>query len=225
MKRKYFELIEQYFNGEMTPDEISAFEKELEKDPELGKAFREYQQILEALKDTETLELRAKLKKIREGKMKPGSRKRFMDLNNNWIWMAALLTIAVSFTIVLSLMVYNVRHHDRRTVATGNIKGGITPGLNAELMKYGMRTHGMKLVHPADTSSMIVRGDLLFEWTVDSTYNLLLDVMNSDGKIVFKSRRHLTSPYLFTKDLKEGFYIFRFRDNKETFSLSMFYMR
>jgi len=39
MKSKYFELIEQYFNGEMTPDEISAFEKELEKDPEFPEAI------------------------------------------------------------------------------------------------------------------------------------------------------------------------------------------
>ena len=78
MKTNYLQVLEKYFNGEMTPEEMSELEQNREKDPGLNDAFREYEQVLESLRDIETLELRRKLKELREQDMKSGRRSRFI---------------------------------------------------------------------------------------------------------------------------------------------------
>ena len=225
MKTKYLDLFEKFSNGEMTSEEASSFEQQLKDDAEMAAAYQEYGQILEALDDKETLSLMAKLREIREEESKKGGRHRFLNTGNNWIWLAALLTIVVSFTIIVSMLIYNYTTNRKNTKLTAAaMEEKARANLNAELMKYGMRTHGMTLEEPSDSSSFIVKGDIFFKWTVDSTYNLLMDVLDDEGKIVFKSHRPIESPFVFRKKLKEGIYIFRFRDDKETFNVIALYL-
>jgi hypothetical protein len=199
-------------------------EQNREKDPGLNEAFREYEQVLESLKDSEILELRKKLRELREQDIKSGRRSRFMDGSGNWMWLAAVLTIVLSFTIIIGLLVRQLE--DNATVAS------IIPmekqsfeNLNKELMKFGIRDHGMTLEIPKDHSIHRKRGYIRFQWSVDSTYNLLLDVIDREGNVVFVSDRPLESPYFFRKKMKSGMYIFRFRDDKEAFNLSVLYLK
>ncbi len=225
MKTIYLDYLEKYFNGEMSPEEIEEFELRIREEPELEKAFHEYQQILDALSDKSIIELRSKLKKIREEEPGSGTFYRFLEGNQNLVWLAALLLIVLSFTTVIVLLIKSY-DQDLEYVAEyrqDDVQALIN--LNNELMKYKMRSHGQVILSPNDTNSIFVEGDINFEWAVDSTYNLLLDVIRKDGRVVFVSPRPLESPYVFRMDLDEGIYVFRFRDDKETFSLTVMYVK
>lgn len=225
MKTNYLHLFEKYSNGEMSPDEEAVFKQQLEQDPTMESAFREYQQILEALDDPEMLNLRLKLRKLKEDESVKRNRYPFLNSGNNWVWLAALLTIVAGFTIAITLLVtnYSDRRHDPITYVDYFAQKA-RESLNAELMKYGTRKDGMHLVTPSDSSYFFVDGPVLFEWTVDSTYNMLMDVLDYRGKVVFRSYRPIQSPFLFTKELKTGMYIFRFRDNTGTYNLLSLYL-
>ena len=180
---------------------------------------------MDALKDADVLSLRLKLKEISEEENEEGGRKRFLGNGRNWLWLAALLLILVSFGIVTALLVKDIQREKQLMADYMNDEMYSVSGLNKELMKYGMRSHGQVIQSPSDTCNMIMEGDILFSWTVDSTYNLLLDVINREGKVVFESYRPVQSPYLFENNYPEGIYVFRFRNDKETFSLTMVYLK
>jgi hypothetical protein len=225
MKANYLQLFEKYSNGEMSPSEEAAFTQQLQEDPAMQHDFKEYQQIIEALDDPEMLNLRLKLRKIREEESVKRNRYPFLNSGNNWVWLAALLTIIAGFTITITLLVtnYSDRRHDPLTYVD-YFEQKARESLNEELMKYGTRKGGMHLVTPSDSAYFFVEGPVLFEWTVDSTYNMLMDVLDYRGKVVFKSYRPIQSPFLFTRELKTGMYIFRFRDNTGTYNLVSLYL-
>jgi hypothetical protein len=222
MKTRHLKLLEKFYNGEMSPEEISAFELNRKNDPELERAFIEYQQILESLKDTELLSLRKKLNEIREEGSRPGDIISFFRGDNNWVWLAALLTIIVAITFVINLLVQEVRQTEPAALSEVIMPdSSAIDKLSVELRKYSMRKHGMEMQVPTVTAGLFRRENILFSWTVDSTYNLLLDVIDKEGNVVFVSYRPIESPYVFKRRMKSGSYIFRFRDDKETFGLVM----
>jgi hypothetical protein len=224
MKKIYLDLLERYHNGEMTPGEMTAFESSLADDPELSKAFDEYKLILEALKDTEVIDLRTKLRGLMEEKPGEYKKTRFLE-GGNWLWLAALITLFLGLSVVVTLLVKETRSVKRLTAENVYEEMTNVSGLNKELMKFALRGHGQIIHTPSDTCNIIMEGDVLFTWSVDSTYNLLLDVINREGKVVFVSHRPLQSPFLFKNNLEEGIYVFRFRDSKEAFSLTVMYLK
>lgn len=224
MKKIYLDLLEKYHNGEMTPVEMAAFDLSVKDDPELATAYKEYKVILEALKDSEVINLRSKLREIMDDGPGHNRKNRFLE-GGNWLWLAALFTLFLGLSVIIVLMTREARVEKMITAENLHEEMENMSGLNKELMKYGMRGHGQLIHTPSDTSNIIREGDVYFSWSVDSTYNLLLDVINREGKVVFVSHRPIESPFLFRNDLEEGIYIFRFRDDKETFSLTVMYLK
>lgn len=225
MKTKHLKILEKYFNGEMTPAEMDSFEASLQLDPDLNASFLEYKLITEALGDRETMDLRGKLKDIKDEYKRAKFGRDFLSQNNNWIWLAALLTVVICFTIILSLFVSTENQRKRLAVFNGSRVTNQLSVLDLELMKYGIRNNHFKLESPKD-SSIIDRGaDLLFKWQIDSVLSLKLDIINRDGIVVHTTRKRIDSPYLLTKKFPEGFYVFRFRDERKSYYQGVMYLK
>lgn len=225
MKTKHLKLIEKYYNGEMSPEEKETFELNRKNDPSLDQAFIEYGQILEALKDMEVIELRKKLNELRAEGKSPGNIISFLRGDNNWIWLAALLILIVAMTVLLSYVTREMPKPEIHYLTEVMIPdSGATDKLSLELRKFSTRNNGMKLEVLTRGQGFFWRENINFYWTVDSTYNLLLDVLNQEGNIVFVSHQPLESPYVFKRRLRDGSYIFRFRDDKETFGLLLIHV-
>ncbi|MFO7614674.1 MAG: hypothetical protein R6W71_08565 [Bacteroidales bacterium] len=226
MKTKHLKILEQYFNGEMTPAEMASFEESLETDPELNASFREYQLITEALGDQDTMDLRSKLKDIRKEHRLGKSGRDFLSQNNNWMWLAALLVLMICFTIVLSLLV-RVENQRKQLIAKENMP--VTSRfsqLDLELMKYDTRNRNLlTLESPKDSSIIDKHPGLVFRWQTDTTLFLKLDLISRDGSVVFTTRQNIESPYYLPGVFPEGFYVFRFHDDTYSYYQGVMYLK
>jgi len=107
------EEFEKYFNGLMEDEERSAFKEKLEKDPELRKAFRFHEEMYNALRDKQAIELRKKLiyasrryRKQDKGLFRfPGKRTRYL--------------IAASMVITIGLAALILLQKDRLKIFSG----------------------------------------------------------------------------------------------------------
>ncbi|MBW6459877.1 MAG: hypothetical protein K0B08_04825 [Bacteroidales bacterium] len=226
MKTKHLKLLERYFNGEMTPAEMVSLEESLHSDPELNAAFREYQLITEALSDQDTIDLRGKLKDIRDEYNRGRSGRDFLSHNNNWVWLAALLVMVICFTIVLSMLI-SVENQRKQLLTMEHVQfTSRFSYLDLELMKYGSRNHDLiTLESPKDSCIFDRSPGLVFSWRTDTTLSLKLDIISRDGMVVFTTRQNIESPYYLPGVFPEGFYVFRLRDDSISYYQGIMYLK
>jgi hypothetical protein len=225
MKTKYIKQFEMYLNGELDPGEKAAFEDSLGKDPGLNASFQEYLSIYQAIRDKESLELRLKLKEIREEQARGRNKSDFFRQNYNWIWMAALIAVVIGLTAVLSVMIKDA----------GGIKpflSGVTSSeshdhtkLDRELLRFAQRHVNFILESPEDSIYFNRKATLVFKWTVNSTDPLILELIDRDGRIVFSSGKPVQSPYVVRKRLPSGLLVYRFRTEKESYHIGFLLMK
>jgi hypothetical protein len=225
MNTKYLKILEKYYNGEMEPSEKASFEESLTRNAELNASWLEYLSIYEAIGDQETLDLRNKLKEIRDEKNRNNNGTDFIVRNNNWLWLAALITVIISFTVVISLMITKVDWREQSASGFNSIEAYDYDGLNRELMKFKERKTNFALESPKDSVFHNRKEPILFKWTVDTTSPLILDLINWEGKIVFSSEEPVTSPYLVKKKFHEGVLAYRFRSETESYYLGFLFLR
>jgi len=225
MNTKYLKILEKYHNGEMEPSEKASFEESLTLNPELNAAYQEYLSIYEAIGDNETLDLRRKLKEIRNETNRNNNGTDFILRNRNWLWLAALITVIISFTVIVSLMITKVDWKEQSASGTNAIEVYDYNGLNRELMKFTQRKTDFKLESPKDSVFHNRKEPIIFKWTVDTTSPLILDLIDWEGKIVFSSIKPVTSPYLVKKKFKEGVLAYRFRSETESYYLGFLFLR
>jgi hypothetical protein len=224
MKRKYFERFERYYNGEMKPEEKESFEKSLSGDPDLSASYQEYLSIYDAIRDQESLELRIKLKEIREENTMKIKGSGFLSQGYNWLWMAALITIIISFATIVSLLVYRMESKQVAYEVITTEKQDLSD-LDRELIKFEQRNMDFKLESPRDSIFINRMNPLVFKWTVNSTDPLILELIDGQGKIVFSSVKPVASPYTINEILPEGIMVYRFRTNTEAYHLGFLYFR
>jgi hypothetical protein len=225
MNIKYLKILEKYHNGEMEPSERAAFEESLAQNVELNAIYKEYFSIYEAIGDQETLDLRKKLRELRVEKNRNNSGTEFLIRNRNWVWLAALITVIISFTVVISLLITKVDWKEQSASGFNSIEESDYNGLNRELMKFTERKTDFKLESPKDSVFHNQRDPILFKWTVDSTSPLILDLIDWEGKIVFSSGEPVTSPYVVKKKFHQGVLAFRFRSETESYYLGFLFLR
>ena len=225
MKAKHFDLFERYYNGEMEPGEKASFEESLAGDPALNAAYQEYLSIYEALGDRETLDLRTKLKEIREENSRIRKGNNFLSQGYNWLWMAALITVIISFTTIISLMIKRMDARDGYTAEITAMEKPSLSELDRELLRFDQRQIEFNVDSPRDTIFFDRKDPLVFRWSVDSTEPIMLELIDWRGKIVFSSGLSVKSPYIVDKRLPAGFLTFRFRTETETFKLGFIYLR
>lgn len=225
MNTKYLKVLEKFFNDELNDAEKAEFEKSLTIDPGLNAAYREYLQILEALRDKESLDLRQKLNEIREESIRSGRGQRFLEQGNNWIWLAALLIVVICITFVASQLIETRRlKAEYSSIAKTEVITGFSE-LDKELVKFGMRNENFVLELPVDLPILNNHTQLCFEWREDSSSLLILDIINGSGKIIFSTKKGVTSPYCIRKKIPGGFYVFRFRNQTQAFYQGVIYLR
>ena len=225
MNTKYLKLLEKYYNGEMEPAEKTTFEESLTKNPELNAAYLEYLSIYEAIGDHETLDLRNKLRELREEKYRSNNGPDFIMRNRNWLWLAALITVIISFTVIVSLLITSADWKAQSASGLESFEVYEHNGMNRELMKFEQRKTNFALESPKDSVFHNRKEPILFKWTVDTTTPLILDLIDWEGKIVYSSGKAVTSPYVVKKKLKEGIIAFRFRSDTESYYLGFLFLK
>jgi hypothetical protein len=225
MKTNDLKLFERYYNGEMDSTEKAAFEKSLTEDLELNASYHEYLSIYEAIGDKETMDLRIKLREIREQHARKKKGRDFLDQGNNWLWMAALITVIISFSIITSIIIS--RQHDKEQFASEFIipEYKEMSDFDRELMKFGMRNMEFKLESPVDSIFLNRKNPITFKWTVNSSNPLIIELIDYKGRIVFSTVDPVGSPYKINKPLPGGIMVYRFRTEKETYHLGFLYLR
>jgi hypothetical protein len=216
---------EKYYNDEMEPGEKASFEKLLSEDLALSAAFKEYLSIYEALSDRDTLDLRIKLKEIREENARKKYGNDFFSHGYNWLWMAALLTIIISFTVIVSLLIAKAEMNTQVVTGLENIETEKYSALDRELIKFEKRNMDFKLKSPDDELFISRKDPMIFEWTVNSTDPLILELLDWEGKIVFSSKKPVESPYTVKKKLPGGITVYRFRTDKESYCIGFLFLR
>jgi hypothetical protein len=225
MKTKYLKLFEKYYNDEMDSTEKTSFETSLSANPELFAAYKEYLSIYEAISDYETLDLRVKLKELREEKNKRINGMDFFMHNRNWLWLAALITIIISFTVIFSLLITTTEWTEQTASDLKTFEVNEFSAFDREIMKFKQRETNFKLESPKDSVFHKLEYPILFQWTVDSTSRLILDIIDWEGQIVFSSGKPVDSPYLVKKKLPEGILVYRFRSETETYYLGFMFVK
>jgi hypothetical protein len=225
MKTKYLKQFEKYHNGEMEPSEKASFEESLTKDPELNASYVEYLSIYEAIGDKDLLDLRIKLKEILEENARKKDSPDFFMHGYNWLWMAALITIIVSFTVIISLMITSGDKGGQFASGISVPESNGYSALDKELKRFEQRNVDFKLELPKDPIAHNRKDPLLFKWTVNSTNPLILDLIDLEGQVIFSSGKAIESPYLVIKKLPDGMIVYRFRTETESYFLGFLYLK
>jgi hypothetical protein len=225
MNTKYLEQFERYYHDEMEPDERVAFEQSLANDPDLKTAYQEYLDIYEAIADKETLDLRIKLKEIREENAKKNKGIDFLSQGYNWLWMAALITIIISFTTIVTLLIRRIEAREKYAFELSAPVNQDMSNLDRELTRFSQRQIEFNLDSPKDSVFLNRKNPILFKWYVNSTEPLILELIDWQGRIVFSSGGPVESPYLVKKKLPGGIIAYRFRTETEAFRLGFLYLR
>ena len=225
MKTKYFKLFEKHYNDQMGPDEKSSFEKALSEDPEMNEAYKEYLGIYEALGEQDTIDLRLKLREIRDEEKKNTRKNDFFSQGYNWLWMAALITVMISFTTITSLLIN--RSAQKEEYAYEVVSPGMHDlnALDRELIRFEQRKMDFSMESPKESLILNKKNPLLFKWSVNSTDPLILELIDWKGQIVFTSRKPVESPYIINAPLPPGIIVYRFRTATEAYYLGFIYLR
>jgi hypothetical protein len=225
MKTKNLALFEKYYNDEMDPEARKAFEESLSSDPELNASFREYLSIYEAINDKDALDLRIKLRELREENSKGGNVSDFFMQGYNWVWVAALLVVIISFSVILSLLVTNIERHKELMAKATEVQPTTIGPLDREIMRFEQRHSDFNLAMPDDPIIYINKETLEFQWTVTTTESLMLELINWDGNIIYSSGKSVISPYVVKANLPAGSVVFRFRSETESYHLGILFIK
>jgi hypothetical protein len=225
MNTKYLKKFEKYYNDEMEPEERATFEQSLEADPDLKSAYREYLDIYDAIADKETLDLMIKLKEIRKDNAKKNRGANFLSQGYNWLWMAALITIIISLTTIVSLMIRRLEAKEKYAYELSAPVNQDMSNLDRELTRFNQRQIEFNLESPKDSVFLNRKNPVLFKWNVNSTEPLILELIDWQGRFVFSSGGPVESPYLVKKKLPGGIIAYRFRTETEAFRLGFLYLR
>lgn len=225
MNTKYLKQFEKYYNGEMMPEEKTSFEQLLLQNPEMNSSYKEYLSIYEAIKDHDTLDIRIKLKEIREELAREKKKPDFFSNGYNWLWLAALLTIIISFSVITSRLIARIdRQEDEVASGLFNVDIHKYSALDGELMKFAQRNMDLKLESPKDSLFFNRKDPLIFKWTVDSTEPLIIELINWEGKIEYSSEYPVFSPYMVKMKLPGGIFVYRLRTAKEAWYIGFLFL-
>ncbi|MCU0370140.1 MAG: hypothetical protein MUC31_01890 [Bacteroidales bacterium] len=225
MNTKYLRKFDKYHDGEMEPEEKAAFELSLSQDPELNNSYKEYISILDALRDRDALDLRIKLKEIRDETTRNKQGNDFFRHSYNWLWMAALLTIIISFTVIISLMITKTESTEQVAYEFEAVDMKEYSALNRELMKFEQRNMDFNLESPVGAIFFNSKEPLVFKWTVDTTASLILEMIDWEGRIVYSSGRYAESPHKIKRKLPGGILVYRFRTETESACIGFLFLK
>jgi tetratricopeptide (TPR) repeat protein len=107
LDKNLFELLENKLSGELSVDELEAFDMDLENDPDLMAEFELHQEIDEAIQESEVIELRKKLDLIHDltqNKKQPGLLRTILRHKLSRIAAASFVVLLVITSLSLNLL-------------------------------------------------------------------------------------------------------------------------
>lgn len=219
MKTKNLKLFEKYYNGQMSPGEKEDFDLMLSSDPELNEEFKEYLGIYDAIRDKDTMDLRIKLKEIREENSKKRTTPDFFSHGYNWLWVAAMLVIIAGFSIIISLLITDIESNKKAVAENIEVDSIPASQLDRELTRFEQRHSDFRLVAPLDPVIYRNKTTLEFQWTITTVDKLIIELIDKNGTIVFSSGKPVASPYKVKRWLPSGILLFRFRVENQAYYL------
>ena len=225
MKADNLKQFEAYYNGDMEPDEKARFEALLKEDASLKADFDEYMEIYKAIGAKEIMDLRLKLKEIRDESFRGRPGLDFFNHRYNWVWVAALLTIILGLTVVITLLTTRPELNSKTAAGLEKIEVEEFSKLNHELMKYAQRNIDFNIDEPGERIFQGRKEPILFKWAVDSDEPLVLELIDWEGKIVYSSGKPVSSPFVVKSRFASGIFVYRFRTSTESFYLGLLFLR
>lgn len=222
--------VERYLNDAMEVAERQRFEEELLHNASLKKTLERVKEIYSMLEDTESIQLRQQLQAIFRKYPGDGQVRSMFPPGARWMMIAAVFVILIGVAAVTIFSIrYNAWLKDPKAFenSAGLFRRDVytLPPAYADLMKYQIRSEKFTLRQPADSAMLTTKSDIIFKW--DSFYDdpLTLEVLNRNGRLVYKSSRPVTSPYLLPTRLNRGAYIVRFRSEHEAVNYSVIFVK
>ena len=226
---KYLKEIERYLNGEMGEDEKANFESELAHNPELSRDYKEHLEIYEAIGDKEVLELRQQLKRIhaRLYRNKFGGRE-FIS-NNHWLLIAAGLLVLAGFLGILLRVMKPVMSEEQflsqlRTNSSSVMDPYRLMPVYRDLLELKTRSQDFNFVAPSDSTIFKSGQAIHFEWKTKSHHPSILEILNSQGHIVFSTEIQQGDQLIFHEKLKKGVFVFRLQSDNRTLYYGVFFI-
>lgn len=224
MKTKYFDLIENFLNDQMSDAEVRKFKKSLVSDPELAMEYGRHMEIYKAIKDTETIKLREQLVRIgRKYKNDQDARKSVVK-DHKIYWIAALILVLISFTVIV-YRITDTSQVQNYALETGDEDIYTMTGECRELMTVVARQENFTLIQPPDSAIYLKGQTVPFLWKSGLGRPISLDILNRQGKLVVSFSKFQDCQYEYLAMGNKGVYMFRFRDGEEVIKMGIFYIK
>jgi hypothetical protein len=208
LDKDLFELIDDKLSGELTGEELEAFDKELQDDPELNAEFELHQEIDEAIQESEVIELRKKLDLVHDltqNKKQPGLLRTILRHKLSRIAAASFVVLL----IITSLSLYLLR-------PDGNLS-------NDSLFKIYYQPDAALLIRGTDSqNATLIQAFQLYENKEYSTaLELFAKVLHTDednipvhfysgiSNIELGQYRNALHPFNFIMEHKQNLYVER----------------
>jgi hypothetical protein len=98
------------------------------------------------------------------------------------------------------------------------------PLFYSELLGTNLRSVYFSLTEPEDSAIFHSGDEIKFIWEEDSDEPLILDLIDHNGKVIYKSDSLNDNEFLFKEKLKPGVYVVRFRTVDEIIYLNVFFI-
>ena len=169
LEKDLFKLIDEKLSGELSGEELEAFDLDLKDDPELMAEFELHQEIDEAIQESEVIELRKKLDLVHDltqNKKQPGLLRTILRHKLSRIAAASFVVLL----IITSLSLYFLR-------PDGNMS-------NDSLFKIYYQPDAALLIRGTDSqNATLIQAFQLYEnKEYNSALELFSQVLDTDGK-------------------------------------------
>jgi len=208
LEKDLFELIDEKLSGELSGEELEAFDLDLMNDPELRSEFELHEEIDEAIQESEVIELRKKLDLVydlTQNKKQPGLLRTILRHKLSRIAAASFVVLL----IMTSLSLYFLR-------PDGNMS-------NDSLFKIYYQPDAALLIRGTDSqNAALIEAFQLYEnKEYNSALELFAQVLDADGEnipvqfysgisnIELGQYRNALHPFNFIMENKQNLYVER----------------
>lgn len=224
MKKDHFNLIEDYLDGSMNPEERTEFENLLKSDAELQKLLDERIQLQELyVADHRINELRSKISTSLKNEKQTAGTSIFRNYR-----MVAAAAVIITLAVFGSVLVFNNRSVDDEEYITvvplpDSVAGKAATGPGSYANKDAVKGKGtFDDFFPDEFSRLYTSDSICFTWPASMPSRFLM-LYDSKGKLVkkIKIKKKASEYWLMPGTLSEGTYYWKFMHDTTLIRISV----